>query len=515
MNTDLLYQDYLKVSMELLVVPVSQAEAPFILALDVGSSSLRAVLFDRWGRSVEGVEARRPHVLTFGSDGEASADPDALVDLLADCIDSALFAAGPLAAGIAAVAGCSLAGTLLGVDETGCPVTPLITYADTRAASEAAALRAELDEPYFHQRTGTRFHPSYWPAQLRWLQRNRPELFSQVARWMTWGEYLETRLFGQGATSLSAASWSGLLHRERVDWDPQLVAALPVTSAQLPQLVDLSTPRRGLCREFALRWPALRDAPWFPMIGDGAAANIGSGCTSPGRVALTVGTTTALRAVVTDPTIPLPNGLWCYRVDSRRLLPGGALTEGGGVFAWLRQTLRLGESAQLETTLARGEPDAHGLTVLPFFAGERSPGWDGDARASIHGLSLATTPEDILRAGLEAVALRITLVYNELRGFLPAEPQVIAGGGALLSSPAWQQIIADALGVPIAISAISEASARGAALLALEAMGVLPDAGQTPDGVGATVMPNLEHHRRYQGALERQQRLYAQLAADR
>ena len=419
MNTGLLSPDHLKVAMELLVVPASQAEAPFILALDVGSSSLRAMIFDRWGRSVEGVEARQSHTLTFGSDGEASTDPDALIDLLTDCIDAALHLAGPLAAGIAGVAGCSLAGTLLGVDETGRPVTPLITYADTRAASEAAALRAELDEPYFHQRTGTRFHPSYWPAQLRWFQRSRPELFGRVARWMTWGEYLETCLFGQGATSVSAASWSGLLHREHPDWDPQLVAVLPVTEAQLPQLVDPSTPRRGLLGEFTTRWPALQEAPWFPMIGDGAAANVGSGCALPGRVALTVGTTTALRAVVTDPTVGLPAGLWCYRVDSRRLLPGGALTEGGGVFAWLRQTLQLGESAQLEAALARGEPDAHGLTVLPFFAGERSPGWAGDARATIHGLSLATRPEDIARAGLEAVALRIALVYNQLRSVLP------------------------------------------------------------------------------------------------
>ena len=501
--------------MMLPVVSMNQAEAPVILALDAGSSSLRAVLFDRWGRSVEGVEAYRPNVLTFGSDGEASGDPDAIVDLLAGCIDSALFAAGPLAAGIAAVAGCSLAGTLMGVDTARQPATPLITYADTRAANEATALRAELDEPYFHQRTGTRFHPSYWPAQLRWLRRSRPELFRRVARWMTWGEYLEMRLFGQGAASLSAASWSGLLHREYLDWDPQLVAALPVTAAQLPQLVDPSTPRRGLRGDFAARWPALRDAPWFPMIGDGAAANIGSGCVSPGRVALTVGTTTALRAVVTDPALLLPAGLWCYRVDSRRLLPGGALTEGGGVFAWLRRTLRLGDPIELEAALAGAEPDAHGLTVLPFFAGERSPGWAGDARATLHGLSLATRPEDIARAGLEAVALRIALVYNQLRSVLPAEPQVIAGGGALLGSPAWQHIIADALGVPIAMSVIPEASARGAALLALEALGVLPDADQAPDGVGAAVMPNMDHHRRYQSALERQQRLYGQLAADR
>ena len=123
---------------------------------------------------------------------------------------------------------------------------------------------------------------------------------------------------------------------------------------------------------------------------------------------------------------------------------------------------------------------------------------------------------DQVRLLFEAVVLRITLVYNQLRSILPAEPQVVAGGGALLSSSAWQHIIADALGVPIAISAIREASARGAALLALEALGVLPDTGQVPlETVGAVVMPNLDNHRCYQGALERQQRFYAELAADR
>ena len=111
----------------------------------------------------------------------------------------------------------------------------------------------------------------------------------------------------------------------------------------------------------------------------------------------------------------------------------------------MKANLHLENEPEFDASVAGMEPDSHGLTVLPFLAGERAPGWAGHARATIHGLTLATTPRDILRAGLEAVAYRIALVFALLRPVLPADPQVIASGGALLHSPAWLGIIADVL----------------------------------------------------------------------
>jgi gluconokinase len=157
------------------------------------------------------------------------------------------------------------------------------------------------------------------------------------------------------------------------------------------------------------------------------------------------------------------------------------------------------------------EPDAHGLTILPFLAGERAPGWAGHARATIHGLSLATTPLEILRAGLEAVAYRIAVVFKLLRQLLPSEPQVVASGGALLHSSAWLQIMADALGRPVAVSEVQEASGRGTALLALEALGILKDLSEVPDFIGPVFEPDLERHERYLKAIERQKALYEKL----
>ena len=488
-----------------------RAEEPLILAIDIGTSSVRTVLFDRLGRAVEGIEARQSHEIQARPGGASETDPDALLELVYQCLDQMGIRAGHLAGKIGGVAACTFVNNILGIDESNRVVIPLTTYADTRADAEVAGLKADYDETIVHDRTGCRFHPSYLPARFRWLARTQPDLFRRAARFLSIGEYLELKLFGEAAVSYSVASWSGLLNRSRLEWDRELLAGLPVRAEQLSPLTDAHVPRRGLRPEFAARWPMLRDLPWFPAVGDGATANIGSGCVSPARVALTVGTTSALRVVLTDPPDHLPSGLWCYRVDGRRSLLGGALSEGGSVFAWMKANLHLENGPDFETSVAGMEPDEHGLTLLPFLAGERAPGWAGDARATIHGLTLATTPLHILRAGLEAVAYRISLVFDLLHPVLPADPQVIASGGALLRSPAWLEIMTDVLGHPVSVSRVQETSARGSALLALEALGALAGLEDAPDFVDVARYPDSGRHARYRLAIERQQGLYEKL----
>ena len=457
------------------------------------------------------IEARAQVEVRNTPAGASEMAPDALLHEIFCCIDGVLAQVGPLVDQIAGVATCTFVNNILGIDANRNVVMPLTTYADTRSAGEVIGLQADFDEVETHNRTGCRFHPSYLPARLRWLHDTSPDQFSQVDRWLSIGEYMELSLFGETAVSTSVASWSGLLDRRKLVWDEQLLAGSSISAKRLSPLIDLNQPRHGLRPEFASRWPALATIPWFPASGDGAAANIGSGCASPQRVALTVGTSSALRAVVTDEIELLPRGLWCYRVDEQRSLPGGALTEGGMVFAWMNEVLRLEDWITVEQALSVMPPDAHGLTVLPFLAGERSPGWVGDARATIHGLTLASTPLHILRAGLEAVAYRIALVYEQIRTLLPGDPEIVASGGAMLRSPTWLQIMADVLGRPITISQVQEASARGAALLAFEALGVYDTVGVAPAYIGESLYPDAERHSIYKTAIIRQQHLYEAL----
>lgn len=487
-------------------------EGPLILTLDIGSSSARAALYDGHGRALPGLSAQEPYEIRGSVAGAAEADPDMLIARAAACIDAVLALAGPLAAQIRAVAVDTLVTSILAVDAAGRPLTPLITYADTRNDADAAALRQSLDEGVVHERTGCLLRTSYWPARLAWFRRTLPEIWGAAARWITIGEYLELRLFGRCRVSYSVAAWSGLLDRHRLAWDTALLDLLGLDPDRLAPLVDIDEPLQGLSGAYAERWPALRDLPWFPALGDGAAANIGSGCTGHERIALTVGTTGAMRVAQAE-VERVPAGLWCYRVDRRLALVGGATSEGGNVYAWLLKSLRLGEPAEAEAALAACPPDGHGLTVLPFLAGERSPGWAGDVRATIHGLSLATTPIEILRACLEAVAYRFAVIDRRLCEREGCEHRLIASGGALLGSPTWTQIFADVLGRTVVASAEPEATSRGTALLALRSLGVIPAIDALPAADGQVYEPDPARHAIYREAVARQAHLYEQLIA--
>ena len=213
-------------------------------------------------------------------------------------------------------------------------------------------------------------------------------------------------------------------------------------------------------------------------------------------------------------SVEVPEGLWCYRSDPKRFVSGGALSDGGNLVAWLRETLRLPEPEAREELLARMEPDAHGLTFLPLLVGERGPDWADRAYGTITGLSMATTPVEILSAAMEAVALRFTLVAEKLDTAFPEDADgrhVSATGGGLLGSKTWTRIMADALGRPTTASVVTEASSRGAALLALETLGGtgIEDI-EAP--LGETYDPNLSHHAVYKEALNRQRELYETVA---
>src|SRR5712692_4598708 len=260
-----------------------ETRQPFILALDVGTSSTGTLLFDATSMAVRGVHGQHSYQLTTSNEGEVSVDADTLVAAVVETVDEALKAAGILAAHIGAVATDTFWHSLVGVDASNNAVTPLITWEDTRPLHAAAELRTHLDETEIHARTGARLHASYWPAKLRWLATTQPEVFAGTAQWLSFGEYLHRQVLGRSVCSLSMASATGLLLTRDRNWDKDLLYILGVRAEQLPPLGDLRDDLHGLSPVFAARWPALRDVPWFPAVGDGAAANVGSGCVHPGR----------------------------------------------------------------------------------------------------------------------------------------------------------------------------------------------------------------------------------------
>jgi gluconokinase len=478
-----------------------------VLALDVGTSSCRASLFDAGGLRVPIVGAQAPYVPRVTHDGGAELDADALMAWVADVIDGVTTAAGP--ASIAAVGISTFWHSLLGVNSDGNAITPVYLWLDARSRSAAELLKQQLDEQQIHARTGCVLHWSYWPAKLRWLSQAQPQVFDSVARWMSFGEYLALKLFGWTKVSMSMASATGLLDQHTRTWDSEVLDALDLAPDRLSPIVTRHEPFVGLRPEFASRWPSLREAPWLPALGDGACSNIGAGCTTRDRFALMIGTSGAMRVLWRADDVAIPSGAWCYHADRDHFILGGALNDGGSLFSWLRGALRLPVVEESERAVSALAPDGHGLTIFPAWGGERSPGWADDARGAIVGMRLNTTPIDILRASLEAIALRFRAVDIILRQVVPEAQEIVATGGALLHSPAWLQIMADVLGRPIIASAEPEASSRGAALLALDSIARLPGGieGLVPQ-VKRIYDPVPAHAELYRAAAERQERLY-------
>jgi gluconokinase len=303
-----------------------------------------------------------------------------------------------------------------------------------------------------------------------------------------------------------------MLDMRSLAWDEGLVRHLGLPMDALPDL-DYAADVRGLAPAFASRWPALADMPFFLAVGDGAAANVGSGCVDSSRVALTVGTTGAMRVLLAGVPRSVPQGLWAYRLDARSTLLGGSLTEGGSVLRWLMETLNLPPLADVEPHLARLQPDGHGLTVLPFLGGERSPGFATRATGAAVGLRLSTRPEEVLQASLEAIAYRFGLIHRLLEPYMASGARVIASGGAITASPYWLQVMADALQRPVTVCAEPEATSRGVAVLALRALGVWQRLDAVPAALGETYHPDAERGKIYRVAMERQVALYDQLIA--
>lgn len=417
-----------------------------ILALDVGSSSVRAQQFDECGESAGDLTQEE-----YRTDDPAE---------VAEAVRRALGNNEPDATSC-------FAHSLVAVDENWNALTPIFGWRDTRSAGAAERLARRLDAEAVHARTGAFLHPSFWPSKLAWLAETEPETFRRAAWFVSFADYLH----GKPETSLSMASTSGLLDLTTHRWDGELLQTLRVDEARLPRMADL------------------------PLWSDAACSNAGAGCTTHERAALMVGTSGAFR-VLYESERPQPKpGLFLYLADERRVVEGGALSDGGNLYEWLEWTL-----ADASGSLAERDPGDHGLVFLPFLGGERSTGWNPDARGTVHGLTFATSPLDLRQAAYEGVGFRFAAIAD----LLPDVREVVATGGGLLGDRDWTQIMADALARPIAVSAVPEASLRGAAVLALEREGA--EAAEAP--IAEVVEPRAERAEAYRAAREAQQRLY-------
>ena len=445
-----------------------------VLAFDVGTSSLRTALYDRRAHRFAASTAQVSYRLATNEPGMAELPPGALLRAARTCLSRTLswHRGHPKIAGtaITAVGMSCFWHSLLGVNAQGEPLTPIYTWADARCQGSAARLRRELDLRSVHRRTGAMIHTSYWPAKLDWLYRQDPKRFARVSFWLSPGEWLLWQLAGIRACAHGMATGTGLYRPGARVWDRPLLERCRIRESQLLSLSDApvapsSSKVTGLPR-------ALQGALWCPAIGDGAAGNLGSGADRAGTLAVNLGSSAAIREVRTTGSIRAPLGLFAYRIDSRRHLVGGAVSNAGNLRDWCHRELALGSDAgAIERQLARRPGPAHGLAVLPFWVAERAPTWRDDLKGAVVGFSQSSRAIDVLQAAIEAGYHRLAQILHKMRAG-PDTRLIVSGGGS--RGRANQRRLANVLGRPIEVCAEPEASARGAAVRALELIGVQP-----------------------------------------
>jgi gluconokinase len=433
-----------------------------------------------------------------------SIDPGLLVEAVAGTVDEALSDARANRLEIAAVAVTTFWHSVMGVDSAGRAATELTGWGDTRAAAEAGRIAGMWEASDLHQRTGCFIHPSYPVVRIAALRAADPARFDGVFAWVSFGEYLEQRLFGERRCSLSMASGSGLLNVHSLQWDEKALEIAGIEDRSLSRLVDADEPLIGLRPPYAERWPELASIPWYPALGDGACANLGSGAIGPEQLGITIGTTAAVR-VLGEPEgqFRIPDDLWAYRLDRRRWVVGGALSNGGNALRFLSGNLGLPPGGDWDVILEASGTGDHGLIVLPYLVDERGPQPGKDLGASVIGLRLDTAPEQIARAWLEAIGYRIAGLCERLESHFGARGVPRASGGALHGSHRWLQILSDILGRSIVLPAEREETSRGAAMMALEALGAIPADNLSAPRAAAEFRPDEVQHDRHKRAMQR------------
>ena len=485
---------------------------PLFLALDIGTSSVRSAIYDAEANVLPETMIKNERHLTATQDGGFEIDADEAFSQMVQAIDDVLAKCPETFENVEYSATSSFWHSILGIDKNGNPTTKLFAWAETRPAKFVQNLRDELNENEIHNRTGCRFHSMYWTAKLLWLRNERPKEFEKTDKWVSFSDYLALKFFGELKTSVSMASGTGIFDIRENVWDKELLEYLKISEENLPEIVKNDDKTFKLNEEYANRWNSLKDTKFFLAIGDGAGNNIGANCVVKDRAALMIGTSGAMR-VAFEGDIPdkIPKGLWCYRIDRKRIIIGGALSDGGGLYGWLKKNFRLKKNDdKTEAKIEKRKADQHGITFLPFLAGERSTGYHDFAEGAIIGLRHAHNKIDIVQAALESVAYRFAEIFEQLDEVLEIK-EIIASGGALRESPIWTQIICDTLAQNMNLPESREASSRGVVLLASEYVGKIEDIAKLEPPRGRRFKFNSKNHKIYKKARKRHEKFYEML----
>ncbi|HYN95494.1 MAG TPA: gluconokinase [Pilimelia sp.] len=457
-----------------------------VIGLDMGTTATKAV-----AAGVDGAVRAMTSVgypLLVPAAGWAELDPERLRRAAVEALTTVAGQARERGDAVVAITLSTAMHGLLPLDGDGQPLGPVITWADGRAAPQAARLTADGRAKGLHLRTGTPVHPMSPLLKLAWWGEHDPAKLRGTARWGGIKELILSALCDVGhVVDLSCASATGMYDIHRRRWDDDAVAIAGVRADQLAEVVPTTEVYEGLRPEVARTVGLPAGTPVVIGAADGPLASLGVGAVPRGVAAVSIGTSAAVRAILDRPVADESGRLFCYALTDRHWVLGGAVNNGGSVVRWAAQSFAAGfdeaepqgedaddRDALLLREAATAPVGSDNLLCLPYLLGERAPWWRAGLRGAYVGLRREHRRPHLVRAALEGVCQQLALVRDAFDGCDVQVTEVRATGGAVASA-LWVDTLAAALDLPVGVAESPEGTGLGACLLGLHALGAFPD----------------------------------------
>ena len=429
----------------------------FYIGIDIGTTATKAICFDIHGNVTKQVSNTYP--MYHPKPDWSVQNPQEILQTVIDCIAEITNGIKP-----EFISFSSAMQSIIAIDETGKPLTDAILWADNRANAIAEKLKDSETGKHFYQKTGIPIHPFSPMTKIAWFKEFDSDIFSQTYKFISIKEYVWHHLTNEYCTDTSMASGTGLLNIHTLQWDSEILEFLNLKPEQLSTVCEVTHQCKGVSDDFL----------YIIGGGDGALANLGTGAMNKGCMALTIGTSGAVRLPIDKPYLDEQMRTQCYHLIDDHYLVLGAVNNGAIVLQWLRETL-LKTDQSFESLFEEAEKipaGSEGLLFVPYLLGERAPIWDAAAQGSLLGMQITHTQAHLVRATLEGILYGLFQITEIL---LPdpekrKQTKVMASGG-FGKSELWLQMVADIFQMAVETSQTIEGSAWGAVLIGMKAIG--------------------------------------------
>ncbi|TVT27081.1 gluconokinase [Salinicoccus cyprini] len=461
----------------------------YMMGLDLGTTAVKAVLFSTEGEYVDKETEHYP--LHTPDVHTAEQDPDEILGKAMRAVKT-LVERNSCGNSIEFISCSSAMHSLILLDRSGSRLTECITWADRRSEDVAEAWNTEKGVSIY-RRTGTPIHPMSPFIKLLYFKEANPGMYSRIGKIVGIKEYVLHHFTGLYEVDKSVASSMGMMNLETSQWDEEVLDILELSPEQLPDIVDTTRVYPSLNRAYDHLGVA-EETKIVIGASDGVLANLGVNAIEEGDIAITIGTSGAIRTVIDAPRTDAKMRIFCYHLTNDHYVIGGPVNNGGVVLRWVRDELcqeEVGEAAtkgkdpyEVMTQAAKDiQPGSNGLIFHPYLAGERAPLWNAKAVGSFYGMTLSHSRSHMIRAAMEGVVYNLYSVYLALREQMSSVKSIKASGG-FARSEMWKQLMSDVFGEQLTVPKSYESSAFGACLLGLYAIGEMDDLSAVSNFVG-------------------------------